>query len=155
MKVHVKFGLFNALVGILIGVFITIFSIGDGYGIFIFAAPISVFLVGAVLWRLLLDNKIMRNVRVLIVGILTGSLSHYITFLIISIIMNICYLLTGGCTDSLGNKPASVFEMLTGSFAFSFFSLFFFGWITIPASILIGFLLRFSESMKNVEHKKK
>ena len=150
MTDHIKFGLFNALVGLLIGVFITIFSIGDGYEMFIFAAPVSVFLVGVFLWRLFLYNKILRASKVITVGFLTGSLSHYITFLIISIIMNACYLLTGGCTGSLGGKPASVLEMLTGGFAFSFFSLLFFGWITIPASILIGFILRHSESKKNV-----
>ncbi|MEO6902897.1 MAG: hypothetical protein ABI315_07060 [Bacteroidia bacterium] len=67
----------------------------------------------------------------------------------INIGTNICYWTTGGCTGSLGDPPASIWSMLGGAFAFSFFSLLFFGWITVPCSVLIGLILKRINKRKN------
>ncbi len=125
----------------IIGIFIVFTAIGDGYFVFGIAAPIAAFLTGGLLWKLIVMKKI-DGARIIITGLLTGTVSHYITFVLLSIGANICYWTTGGCTGSLGGPPASILVMLSGSFAFSFFSLLFFGWITAPVSVIIGFILK-------------
>jgi hypothetical protein len=55
--------------------------------------------------------------------------------------MNICYWTFGGYTDSLGEPPASIVSIIGGSLLFSFFSLFMYGWITVPASIISGIIM--------------
>jgi hypothetical protein len=155
MKLWIKYGLFNSIIGLLIGTFVSINAIGNGYYVFIIAAPISAFVVGGFLWKFLIDEKNQsQTVKKIITGILTGTLSHYFTFILLSIIMNVCYWTTGNCLSSLGEKPASILDMLTGAFAFSFFSLLFFGWITVPASIMIGFLIKKKIKTFNIMFKK-
>jgi hypothetical protein len=136
-----KYGIYNALLGLVIGIFVAIYAIGNGYGMFALAAPIAAFFVSALSWRYIVDKKPL-NARIIIAGIISGTFSHYFTFIVVSIFMNLCYWITGGCLDSLGEKPASIFFMFAGSFGFSFFSLLFYGWITVPVSIFIGFLIR-------------
>jgi len=149
MKTWTKYGLFNALLGLVIGIFIAITSIGDGYFVFGIAAPIAAFLTGGLLWKFLVKDTLYHS-KIFITGLLTGTISHYITFVLISIGMNICYWTTGNCTGSLGDPPASIVNMLTGAFAFSFFSLLFLGWLTIAYSIIIGLILKRIENRKNV-----
>lgn len=143
MKLWIKYGLLNALIGLLIGILVALKAIGSGYYIFIIAAPISAFLVGGFFWKFIIHEKKQSVTgRIILTGFLTGTVSHYFTFVITSIILNISYWTTGSYLGSLGEKPASIFDMLTGAFAFSFFSLLFFGWITVPVSILTGFLIK-------------
>lgn len=141
MKSWLKFGLLNAIVGLIIGAWLTFTAIGDGYESFIIAAPLSVFLVGSVFWKILVKDD-MSSGKLVIVGLLTGTVSHYFTFIILSIMMNICFWLTGGCTSSLREWPASVTMMFGAAFIFSFFSLLAFGWITAPLSVAIGFIVK-------------
>ncbi|EIC23628.1 hypothetical protein Thi970DRAFT_01304 [Thiorhodovibrio frisius] len=55
-------------------------------------------------------------------------------------IMNLDYLWFG-TTSSLGEPPMNPFQGLAGAAAFSAFSLFLFGWVTIPAGALLGGLM--------------
>ena len=149
MNTWTKYGLINALLGLAIGIFIAITSIGDDYFVFGIAAPIASFVTGGLAWKFLVKDKFDSR-KIFITGLLTGTISHYITFVLLSVGMNICYWTTGNCTDSLGGPPASILIMLTGGFAFSFFSLLFFGWLTVPYSIIIGLILKRIENRKNV-----
>lgn len=100
----------------------------------------------------------VRNIRdtsqIVIVGLLTGTIAHYITFILLNIGLNICYWLTGGCTDSLGGPPPSIWFMLGGAFPLSCFSLLFCGWITVPCSILIGLILQRTKNNKTTKKHK-
>lgn len=137
----IKYGILNSIIGIAVGIHLTLTAIGDGYYVFIFAAPLSIFTIGGVLWKLLIGTDKTTITKVVVLGIVTGSLSHYFTFLFLSIIMNICYWTFGGYTDSLGEPPASIVSIIGGSLLFSFFSLFMYGWITVPASIISGIIM--------------
>lgn len=55
--------------------------------------------------------------------------------------MNIGYWCFGAFADSLGGPPASILDMIGGSFFLSLASLFMYGWITVPASLLLGFFI--------------
>lgn len=149
LKTWTKYGLLNSLIGLIIGVYIAITAIGNGYFVFGIAAPIAAFFTGGLFWKLIVREN-WDSISIFITGLLTGTVSHYITFLLLSVGLNICYWTTGECTGSLGDPPASILSMLTGGFAFSFFSLMFFGWITAPSSIIIGMILKRYENKKNV-----
>lgn len=143
MKPSITYGLLNALLGLIVGIILTVGAIGGGYGAFIIAAPIAAFLTSWLFWKIIIKEDKNTSVgRVIFTGILSGSLSHYITFLVLSIIMSICYWTTGGCTGSLGDAPANPLEMLVYGWGYVFFSLLIFGWLTIGYAILMGFLLR-------------
>src|SRR5690606_10621477 len=125
--------------------------IGNGYFVFGIAAPIAAFLTGGLIWKLVVKDK-FDGIKILVTGLLTGTVSHYLTFILLSIGMNICYWITGNCTGSLGDPPASILTILTGAFGLSFFSLMFFGWITAPSSVLIGLILKRIENKKTLHN---
>jgi len=149
LKDWIKYGLANAMVGLAVGLYIAVTAIGDGYHVFPIAAPLAAFIVGGILWNRIVKDE-FDTTKIVITGLLTGTISHYITFVLLSIGMNICYWTTGGCTGSLGDPPASILSMIGGAFAFSFFSLLFFGWITAPCSVIIGLILKRINKRKNV-----
>lgn len=153
MKTWVIYGLANAVIGLVIGTYIAITALGDSYFVFAIAAPIAAFLTGGLIWKLIVKEHLTR-IRILIAGVLTGTISHYITFVLLGITMNICYWTTGACTGSLGDPPASILLMVGGAFAFSFFSLMFFGWLTAPTSVAIGMILRQINRKKKATHQK-
>src|ERR1035437_411400 len=98
IKNWIKYGLLNAIIGLVIGSFVAINAIGSGYYIFIIAAPISAFLVGGFLWKFIMNEKSQSETgKIILIGIVTGTLSHYFTFVLSSIIMNVCYWTTGNC----------------------------------------------------------
>ena len=151
MQPLIKYGLLNAIMGFLIGGLIAISVSGDGYEAFILIAPLSAFLTGSILWRLLVKDDGNFDIgRVIITGLLTGTISHYISFMFLNVALNLCYWTTGNCTDSLGGPPSSIGEMFTGAFTLSFFSLLFLGWLTAPGSVVIGLIVRNIEINKNV-----
>jgi hypothetical protein len=149
MKTWIKFGLINAFLGLVIGIYLALTAIGDGYSVFAIGAPIAAFLTGCLFWKLMVKEKSSRR-RVVFTGILTGIFSHYLTFVLINIGANICYWTTGKCTDSFGEPPANFFMMLGGAFIFSFFSLVFFGWLTVAYAIVTGLILKRMENKTNV-----
>ncbi len=149
LKTWIKYGLLNSLIGLVIGVYIAITATGNGYSVFGIAAPIAAFITGGLFWKLIVKQN-WDSIRIFIAGLLTGIISHYITFLLLGVGMNICYWTTGECTSSLGDPPGSILSMLTDGLAFSFFSLMFFGWITAPSSVIIGLILKRFENKKNV-----
>ena len=110
------------------------------------AAPLAVFPVAFLVWRWLTrDGRKPGAGGVILAGVITGSIPHYLTFLFAGIGMSVCHLVSNGCVDSMGNPPAGFVDMLLGAFGFTFFSLLMFGWISIPLAILAGFWVRTRE----------
>ena len=141
LSLPVKYGLINTLIGFVIGIFLAVIAIGSGYSIFIFAAPLAIFITGYYAWKLIVRPDSKTYIFVL-TGLLTGSVSHIVTFLIIGFLQLLCYLILGGCTNSLEDPPGNVFSLIPGSFFLSFFSLMLFGWITISFAIFTAFITR-------------
>jgi hypothetical protein len=136
MKTWAKYGLINSLLGLVIGIFVTITSLGGGYYSFIIVIPISMFLTGSLSWKFIIKDSNDKS-KVFITGLFTGTLSHYLT-----------YWTTGNCTSSLNEPPESILNMLGAGFVYSFFSLIFFGWLTIIFSIATGHIILRSENKK-------
>ena len=144
MTLTLKYSLLNSASGLLVGILVLGLATGDGYFMFPIAAAVAAFFTGGIFWRLINGNsKELKTGRVILTGILTGSVSHYICWILLSIAMNICYYTTGDCEDSLGAGPAPVSTMLAGGLVLSFFSLLLFGWLTVLVSTAIGFILKF------------
>jgi hypothetical protein len=139
MKTWIKYGLLNALLGLIV-------SIGINLNGFAIAAPVAAFLIGGLFWKLLNKDKI-TNIRIVITGILSGSISHYLTFVLFGVIGNIHYWTTGNTAFT-----PSIPDMLVRSVVMSLFSLLFFGWLTVPYAIIMGFILKRVEEKKNMEN---
>ena len=95
------------------------------------------FLVGGLLWKWIVRDKYHESV--LITGILTGTLSHIITFVLITGISIIYQWITGS------NITRDLFEGITNVLSFIFYaslySLMFFGIITVPYAIIAGVII--------------
>ena len=135
------YGLFNAFVGLIVGFYVYIKAIGDGYGIFMLSAPLAMFGIGSLVWRITMKNEEIKPERIVFLGVLTGTITHYFTWVFTSVFLNLCYWCTGGCTDSFGNSPESIVFMFRYGFVYSFFSLLFYGWVTVLGSILCGMIM--------------
>lgn len=136
------YGMLNALVGLAIGLYLWEEGSGSESGIFAFSAPIAASVVGFLTWKWSAPSSSgIGSLQTASIGLITGSVSHYVTFCIISIYMNLCYWLTGGCTGSLGDPPLDLLSSIAGNLVFTFWSLLLFGWITIPASIFMAFAI--------------
>lgn len=124
MKQWIKYGLLNALFGLLVVGIIAFYATGKEYLIFAIAVPIAAFLAGSLFWSLILNKPSNQtNEQIILVGFLTGSVSHFFTFLLLSIGVNLCNWTTGNCTNRLGEPAASVLSALEGAFVFCFFYL--------------------------------
>src|SRR6187402_621112 len=119
MKPEIKFGLLNSIIGVIVGIFHNYISIGKGYEILIFCAPISIFITGTLSWKYIIKNPDYKLEDLFPVSIITGTLSHPITFYLTLVYANICNWTTGGCTSSLGGKPINLIYSIPVSLLFS------------------------------------
>ncbi len=150
MSNAIKFGILNSIIGLILGIYISYTSIGDGYWVLSIGAPISAYICGFYFWKLFFKKSTEnRTAKLVLIGISTGTVSHYLCWVLMSIGMNICYWTTGNCTGSLGEPPAQFWQMLIFGIGMTGWSLLFYGWITIPSSIVIGFLINLTNK-KNV-----
>lgn len=137
-----RFGALNALVGLLVGLHLTLTSTGGGFWMFMLAAPVSAFLVGGGAWWWIVGARRTSVLRALCTGLVAGTVSHYFTWLLLSIALNITYSTLGVGGGSLGDPPAGVLEMIPGAFLYSFFSLLFYGPVTVLAAMAAALLVR-------------
>ena len=141
MSNSLKFSIFNSLAALATGVYITVSAIANGYWMFIIAAPAATFLCAYILWQRIIGvAEVICPGKLILIGFLTGSISHYLCWLLLNIGLNICYVTTGGCTSSLAEPPIPVWQMTYLGLIYTGISLLFLGWITIPASIAFAFL---------------
>lgn len=153
MASWLKFALMNAVMGFLVGALVFLIAIGEGYYVFMYAAPIAVFITGALLWRLIVGTRRKNAVwKVLLTGVLTGSVSHYVSWVIVGLVQTIDYWSSYSGQGPSWLKPMGLYDMVTsGSLVFSIFSLMFFGWITVPGSVMIGLYVRDRECYPPIE----
>ena len=145
------FGLLAAAAAIGVGVYINRSLPQSGYQFLFLAAGLAAFICASLLWWLLPERR-KRNLLVwgILAGALTGLVSHYLAWYLMFVGANICFWLSGGCTSSLGEPPASFQDGLWGAAALTMFSLVFVGWMTIMLGGAVGgvyaFLVRLQAS---------
>ena len=135
-------GFLGGVIGGIIGYGIYRSAIGDGYEVLPVYAGIAAFACSSGFWWLILDRPQKYTIRRgAIAGALAGTLSHYLCWYLIILGSNACYWITGGCTGSLGEVPVDPFQGLAAAFTYSLFSLFFYGWLTIPTGVVTSAIL--------------
>ena len=136
-----RFGLLCALVGLVIGGYAMHSAIGEGWRLLPICAALAAFLTGFGLWYWLIERrKALRRRAGILTGALAGALAHYLCWYLLILSANLDYLWFG-TTSSLGEPPMNPFQALAGAAVFSGWSLFLFGWVTIPAGALLGGLM--------------
>lgn len=132
-------GLLSAGAGVLIGLLVSSVAIGEGYELFPVYAGAAAFITASGLWWALLARQDTYTItRGATVGAVAGTISHYLCWYLFFLGANICYWLFGGCRSSLGEPPVDPVNALWGAGLFSVGSLLFFGWLTVPAGMVIG-----------------
>ena len=109
---------------------------GEGWMVLVVPAGLSAFLVGAGLWRLLVvTRQRIRWWHGTLTGALTGLLAHPVCWYLM-----ILYLYLSDTKSSLGEDTLGPLDGVGGAFAFSFWSLLLFGWLTAPVGAIIGLI---------------
>jgi len=138
------FGALCAVVGLVIGMIVSLGAAGDGYRWFFVAATVAAFVSGAALWRVLPERFPRRRPAWgALAGALAGVVSHYLTWYLGFLVANLCFWLTGGCTGSLGEPPANLGLAFAGAAGLTFFSLLVVGWLTAPIGAALGLAFGF------------
>src|SRR5438067_379365 len=128
------FGAFCAVVGAVVGAHVCLTAIGKGWWMLWVTAVVASFSLGFALWRRRLtelssDGRVMG----MTVGAVTALAAHFLSIYLMFVGSFVCFLLTGGCTGSLGEAPADPIRAVPGVIVMGLFSLIFDGWVTVPA----------------------
>ncbi|MDR1976318.1 MAG: hypothetical protein LBQ18_04945 [Campylobacteraceae bacterium] len=122
------FGTLLAPVGVIAAVLVSFMDLGmaEDWVSFLVYAPIAIFIAGFIFYPLLSTKKNLKYFSALIVGMLCGTLSHYI------------------CWVFMGLSSASNFEEILKTFIIGLvltpFSLILLGWLTVLYSIIVAIL---------------
>ena len=134
-------GLLCSLVGFGIGFFIST-DMNDSWDYFYIYSTLASFMTAAFIWWFLVERYEKYTIlRGSMAGLLSGLIAHYICWILFLFTMRISYLLFGEPLSSLGEPPMDLYFIPIGALSFSFFSIFIFGWITLPIGGLIGMIL--------------
>ena len=132
------FSLWCSLIGLGVGIYVDIASIGKGWGYFFLLSMFSAFVTSYLLWWLIIERKQKYSfARSVLIGPLSGLLAHYTTGALACTGTAIYELLTKEALP-LSERLYNVISAPVLAFAPTLFSLMFFGAITIPAGFVIG-----------------
>ena len=145
-----KLGFFCSPVGVAIGAYIAIIAApGRGYDLLPFFAGISAFITPQLFWWLIVERKKRYQKKYgIIAGGLSGFFSHYLCWYFLIVYYYISYQVTGQGVTA-GGPPIDPLNALWGVWALSFWSLLFFGWITIPIGAIIGGIISVKQVKSN------
>lgn len=142
MKNWLKYSLINTVLGTLVGLYIWCDSSDSGKIQLIIAGIITSFVLSGFFYkRVVGKRKNMTNGDAVALGFLVGIVSHYVTLVIFGSFRIVCYWTTGGCTSSLGDPP-DLFGVFLATIPASIITLIIYGWITVPAAIIGGLILK-------------
>ena len=142
MKNAIFYGIGNAIIGLLIGI-LGENGAADSYEIFIWMTPLSAFLTGLIIWKIMVGkDNFLKKSTVIFTGLSTGVIYLVLSFILSIIYLNLCYSLTGNCTFSSGEAPEGVFNMLPSALFFGFYALLWYGLISVIGAIVTGLLIR-------------
>ena len=145
----IKISIYQSLTGFIVGGYVAATAIGEGYDLFPLFAGSGAFIASFALWYFLIEklNKRATTAGVL-VGALSGVVSHYVCWYLFILEGNIEYHILGSWTNSLGDPPMSPVYGVVGAMWFTLFSLLFYGWVTVPIGAFIGGLFSHQQRKK-------
>jgi hypothetical protein len=141
-------GALCGVVGLGVGIVVRVNATGGGYEAFPLYASLAALLTGTAAWWLLVAlPAAYRSLRGALAGALAGLVAHYVCWYLMILGSNVCYWLWGACVGSLGEPPVDPLYGLLGAAALSLGSLLLFGWLTVPAGGVLGFILARRQSI--------
>jgi len=147
-------GLLCCPVGLAMGLYIANGQHDGGWERFFVYSGSAAFAIPALLWFILVEQSRKRtNYRAALAGALGAALAHYFTWYFMMASMRISYLLTGKPVTSLGEPTLDLLEGLWGSLVYGVLSLVSYGWITLPAGFVIGYVYEIALSRNVISEK--
>ena len=143
IKKSVLMGALCTPVGGLAGLWVAHMALGDGYIVFVFAAPVAAFLSGTLSWWLFVVRPRRSNwFRGALAGSFAAVLGHLLCWYILLVGVYVWHSLSGE-TAAGGSAPMNPMEAITAAGIYGAFSLLLIGWVTVPAGAMLGVLLGF------------
>ncbi len=131
-----KIGLLYSIIGLLIGLYISNPFTNDWRYFYLFSS-FSGFITTALLWQLFIEKSKRRSlIKAVFIGLLTGILSHYVCWYL-QLSGYYFYDLFFGIDAAANAKPVHPFQGLLYAFVLTLYSLMLFGWITVPAGMVL------------------
>ncbi len=132
-------GAINTPVGMVVGVWVERTSLGD-YSQLPIAAPIAAWLGGSLTWWFYCERnkKTRTQTRAAIAGTVGAILAHPLCWYLLILISNFGYWVLGQQQGSLNTPPVDPFLAIPTSLMLGFFSLIFYGWVTVPLGMIAG-----------------
>lgn len=138
LKRSLIFAFSCSLVGLAIGIYISITATGKGYEIFGLYAGVASFIMSFITWYFIIDGQKNRNTLIsLLISVAMVAISHHLTFYFATIYQNICFYTFDACRSSLGEPPMNLFVAIYMLSPITVMSLLFFGWITVPVGLIL------------------
>ncbi len=127
------YGILFSIVGIIVGIWISIIGISDDYTYFYIYSGIAGYITGKLFAYYIIQRKNRYNHQnYILVGILTGTISHWLCWYFILLELNVGYWILG---ENYSAAPMNLLSGIFGVFIFCFGSWIFAGWATILGGI--------------------
>ena len=145
-------GVLCALVGGLAGLWVAQMAIGDGYTVFVIAAPVAAFLSGTLSWWLFVVRPRRCNwIRGAGAGATAAVLGHLLCWYILLVGAYVWHSLSGEAVAG-GDVVINPLEAITAAGIYGAFSLLLIGWVTVPVGAILGILLSFMKKRSEGEY---
>ncbi|MCT4559804.1 MAG: hypothetical protein N4A41_00350 [Crocinitomicaceae bacterium] len=127
------FGILFSIVGIMVGLWISITSGNNDYKYLYVYSGISGFLTGKLLANPLVENgKKFNHKNLILVGILSGLLSHWLCWYLLMLEYNFRFWILN---EDFYSRPIDPILAIPGVFVLCFWSWLFVGWVTVLGGI--------------------
>ena len=130
MNTKYKLTIFSGLVGLLTGILVYSFAIGEGYEKFILFAPLASIITAISLDKFWKPNTIFMKI---LFAVSLVCISHFLTFYLFVLFQNVCNFFSQSCKSSLGENSVNPIQGIWVALMLSFISLFIYG---LPHSLL-------------------
>jgi hypothetical protein len=139
MKNSVTMGLLCMPPGLAIGLYVAVNAQGKGYDLFPIFAGMAAFFTSFLFWWWLIEKrKETRKKFGILAGALSGFFAHFVTWYLYILAFYLDNTLSKIETSAVNPDLLGPLSGLWGAFVLSFWSLLFFGWLTIPYGAIIG-----------------
>ena len=128
------FGILFSIIGIIVGIWISTTAISNDYRYFYIYSGISGFITGKLFAKYIIEKKNRFNHQnYIIVAILTGLLSHWLCWYLITLELNFRYWIMD---VHFFSPPINPLMGILGVFVFCLWSWIFVGWATVLGGIV-------------------
>ena len=128
------FGLLFSLIGIIVGIWVAYISVNKDYSYFYIYSGVSGFITGKLFSKYIIEKKnLYSNTMYFTVAILTGLISHWLCWYLITLELNFRYWILD---EHFFSPPIDPFFGIFGVLILCLWSWIFVGWATILGGII-------------------